>query len=155
MARRDGRLSVIDASEQAEARAAVARRRVEVAGDAHKCVEDAVVLDGVAGVLGREHVLQAAVAVARGGVDGRGPRQGGVADVIGGNAADLSCDLRRELVGASRIVLPDRLHLVGLAVLERDLELAVDGGVNLGSNGLCSAMRPGTVPLGRLGWGLS
>ena len=35
-------------------------------------------------------------------------------------------------MGASRIVLPDRLHLVGLAVLERDLELAVDGGVDLG-----------------------
>ena len=50
-------LRVIETGEGAAARAAHAGRRVEVAGDAAEVVESAVVLNGVAGMLGREHVL--------------------------------------------------------------------------------------------------
>ena len=115
--------------------AAVAARGVQVAGDAHEVVEHAAGLDAVAEVLDGQHVLDAAVAVAAFGVEARAVGRGRSLDLLGGDAGDLGGHLGGVLGGAGLVVLPHRLHLHGAAVFERDLELALEGGVDGGIEG--------------------
>jgi hypothetical protein len=75
----------------------MASRRVHVARDAHEVVERTAVLDGVAGVLDGQHVLDAAVAVAGLRVEARGVDGGCGLDLRSGNAGDLLGGLRVEL----------------------------------------------------------
>ena len=129
-ARRPGAEALEVAVDGDDGRSAVSARGVHVAGDAYEVVEGAAVLDGAAEVLDGQHVLDAAVAVAGGRVDARAVGRGRRLDLGGGDAGDLGRHLGLVLGGAGLVVLPHRLDLHGLAVLQRDLDLAFQRGVD-------------------------
>ena len=104
--------------------AAVAAGGVEVARQANDGVDGARALHRVAGVLDGKHVLDAAVAVARLGMERGGVGRGGLDDEVGVDARDLGDGVGVVVVHVGAEVIPHGLGLDLGAVLERDLDLA-------------------------------
>ena len=100
-------------------RAAVAGGLVGVAGEAGDELQGAGVLHGMAGLVGGQLVVDAAVAVKR--VQARGVGAHRLLDLLGGNFRDLGDALERVLLQVVLPFLPDRLGLDHLAIGELHL----------------------------------
>ncbi len=110
-----------------QAAAALTARNVHIARDAHDQIARTLVLQRVAGVLGSQHVLDAAVAVAGGGVHARGVGDGGLLQGLRVHAGDLRRLLGRVVLQKVDVVLPYGAHVHLRAVLELHFTAALAG----------------------------